>query len=77
MFRLLADKNRIVADYLDILPANPEVVVTAEQSAALRFAPDNDGNKLSAAGVNFHVRNTAQAAAGFGADDLFIPKFRY
>ena len=37
---LSADNNRILADYLDILPAYSDILISAHKSEASAFAPD-------------------------------------
>mgnify|MGYP006912918505 FL=1 len=67
----VADKDDIVADDIDILPAYPDVIETAED--AERPLPKNDDRyHFARAGVYLHIADIAQTGAVFFVDDLFI-----
>ena len=72
--KLAADNDRILTDYLDILPAYSDIIVSAHKPETSAFAPDYHRYETSAAGIDFNIADIAEPTTGFSANDLFVPQ---
>ena len=64
-------KYGIVADNLNILPANFYVLISAEKSEKAAFAEYYDTAYLCGRRVKFYIIDKSYSAAGFDADYFF------
>ena len=74
MFRLFANQNCIASDDFNVVPANSDVIVSSEKTAAFAFAPNDYCNEPAVAGVNFNIADMTESAAVFLADYFLVPK---
>ena len=67
-----ADKNCVVSDYLNVIPADFYVIISAKQTEAFPFTPDYNRHNTARAGVNFNIAHTAEPTAGFCIDNFLV-----
>lgn len=63
--RFTANNDRIITDYLNILPADFYVIVCRQETEALPLAPYYYGNDTARAGINFNIAYYTESATGF------------
>ena len=69
---LEADENGVLADHLDLIPLDDDIILPAEQAEALEPSIDDNGHQLGAGGVDFHVVDAAQAGSVLDVDHFFV-----
>ena len=72
-----AHKYSVISDYLDILPADFQILIPAQKPETFALAVNYYGLELARAGVNFNVSHIPQPASAFGVDNLFVAHIRY
>lgn len=72
--QLGTNKNCIVTDNLDVIPADTDILLSAEKTEAFRSAPYNYSNKTSVTGIDFNITYLTHTAAVFRIDYLFVTK---
>lgn len=73
----LADKNRVAADNLYILPANANPLALAAYTPKFGSPENNQSNYPPAAGINLNIAYKPQAAAVGFVDNLLTAQFCY
>ncbi len=72
-----ANKDGVVSDNLDILPADADFFSSAADSPIFRLAVNNKRNNSSATAVNLDIAHKSDSASVGFVDNLLAPEFCY
>lgn len=68
-------QNDVIPNLANAFPGDDIFVFSAEKTAEFARARYYKSSQPAGLTVKFHIRRTAQAAAGTGVDDLFLLQF--
>ena len=76
-FRTHVDEYGVFADYLNVTPADNNILLTEKQPKQPAFAVNNQGYHFCGNSVHFYVRNISKAAAVPYIYHFFITQISY
>lgn len=77
--RILIDfyKDDISTDLSDAFPGNDKFCIPSEKRTELSGTRDDECKKTAAAGIDIHIIDTSEGAAGADIDHFFLSEFTY